>query len=346
MSGRCIKLMTGRAPFVRWRATPSKNPGALTAATVLRKVALTRRRANPKEGVMGFLSRLFGLDSKKDVELEAAEQPVEPGTPMVRVTTQLRMETPPFLELAGTTTNSAENCRLIMQAAGCPDGGLLYRDGQIVAESHNAVDPDAIAIHIDGLRVGYLQKYSQQGVQHRAGELIPVQMWARPDRNGLRVKAIAYLGPGEPDWPHDAANPYPVTREEQAVAEQRRMAELRVERLLSDDPRVAGEQQSRLVRGKDYTEWPATIEQLKREGKLSQALDLLYECIEATERADPASLPPWFTTHAAIVHRKLGQLDEEIAVLQRYDARTNSAMFADRIAKTTALRAKKGYPGD
>lgn len=42
---------------------------------------------------MGFLSRLFGLDSKKDVELEAAAQPVEPETPMVRVKTQLRMET-------------------------------------------------------------------------------------------------------------------------------------------------------------------------------------------------------------------------------------------------------------
>lgn len=100
-------------------------------------------------------------------------------------------------------------------------------------------------------------------------------------------------------------------------------------------------QRKRLVRGKDYIEWVAPVEQLKRDGKLAQARDILHECIEAAERADPKSPAPWYTEQAAIVHRKLGEFDAEIEVLQRYHRATGSNRFADRIAKATALRDRK-----
>jgi len=286
---------------------------------------------------MGFFSRLLGREPRD----EAGLVPTQPNqaAPEVRVTMSIGFS--PFVELACTTTNSAQNCRSIMESAGYPAGGLLNRSGVLVPEPDNEVDPDAIAVHVDGLRVGYLQRYTQAVGRQRLGDRIPLQMWGQQDKKGLRVKVVAYLGAGEPDWPNVATRPYAVTREEKIAADQKELARDRSRRLLSEDPREVADQRKRLVRGKDYLEWVTPVEQLKREGKLTEALGILYECIEAAERADPTSPPPWYTAQAAIVHRKLGQFDAEIDVLQRYNAATKSDAFAERIAKAAALRDRK-----
>jgi hypothetical protein len=80
---------------------------------------------------------------------------------------------------------------------------------------------------------------------------------------------------------------------------------------------------------------------LKREGRLEEALALCYSAIEGAERAakreklDPA---PWYTEQAAIIHRKLGQRDEEIAVLKRFllacpPSRRNAGRIKERLDK-------------
>lgn len=287
--------------------------------------------------VMGFFSRLLGLGPQKEVEPATAQ--TSQSIPEVRVS--MSLEFSPFVELAGTTTNSAQKCRSIMETAGQPDGGLLHRTGVLLVEPDNEADRGAIAVHVDDVRVGYLQRYAHEIGRQRLGYHIPLQLWGRPDKNGLRVKVIAYLGDGEPGWPYDATHPYPVTREEQEAEDQKRREQDRVERLHSKDPLEVAEQRTRLVRGKDYIEWVAPVEQLKREGKLAEALNILHECIEAAERADPTSPAPWYTEQAAIVHRKLGEFDAEIEVLRRYDGTTGGDRFADRIAKATALRDRK-----
>jgi hypothetical protein len=70
-----------------------------------------------------------------------------------------------------------------------------------------------------------------------------------------------------------------------------------------------------------YLETVEPIKQLKRDGRLTEALELCYRSIDAAENAaalDGLEPPPWYTEQAAIIHRKLGDRDAEIAVLQRW----------------------------
>jgi len=74
-----------------------------------------------------------------------------------------------------------------------------------------------------------------------------------------------------------------------------------------------------MVNGVHYLELVEPIKQLKREGKLEQALTLCYAAIEGAENAREGGSPtPHYTKEAAIIHRKLGQRDQEIAVLERW----------------------------
>lgn len=63
------------------------------------------------------------------------------------------------------------------------------------------------------------------------------------------------------------------------------------------------------------------IKQAKREGRLDDALELCYRAIDSAERDRNGREPaPWYTEQAAIIHRKQGDHDKEVAVLQRWMA--------------------------
>lgn len=109
-------------------------------------------------------------------------------------------------------------------------------------------------------------------------------------------------------------------------------------------PRIAAEIDRARVDGDHYLELIEPIKQAKRDGDNEHALELCYQAIQAAEQARPRpedrsdgyrdliargvikdtpidegwSPPPAYTKHAAIVLRKLGRRDEEIAVLERY----------------------------
>jgi hypothetical protein len=76
------------------------------------------------------------------------------------------------------------------------------------------------------------------------------------------------------------------------------------------------------VRGKHFSEWTGEIAQLKRDGRLAEALVLIYECIDATERADKVTgngcPAPAYYEKAAVIHRQQKDFDAEIQVLDRY----------------------------
>jgi tetratricopeptide (TPR) repeat protein len=58
---------------------------------------------------------------------------------------------------------------------------------------------------------------------------------------------------------------------------------------------------------------------LKRQGKLEEALVVCYKAIEGAEGNREGREPaPWYTNQAAIIHRKLGQRDQEITVLEQW----------------------------
>jgi hypothetical protein len=104
----------------------------------------------------------------------------------------------------------------------------------------------------------------------------------------------------------------------------------------------ADEHDAEFVRGRHFLDWGVELRQLKREGRLDEALALAMEIIEATERGQaveernapkraayfggkpgdylPRETPPGWTEHAAIILRKLARFDEEVAVIDRWIA--------------------------
>ncbi len=108
-----------------------------------------------------------------------------------------------------------------------------------------------------------------------------------------------------------------------------------------------------LVDGLHYTEVMPQIRDRKRAGELDQALALTLKCVAACERESDTyrrvkgskwAMAPAYTTEAAIIYRKQGRLDEEVAILERYMAHAANprrGTVADRLVKAKALRDKK-----
>ncbi|MGP9528186.1 hypothetical protein [Glutamicibacter sp. AOP5-A2-18] len=96
-----------------------------------------------------------------------------------------------------------------------------------------------------------------------------------------------------------------------------------------------------IVRGKNYIYWVPEIEQLKRDGHLEDALDLVLECCRAAERDRQGREPaPAYTRHAAIICRKLGYLVDERRELERwisFGVESKGRALEDRLVKVNSL---------
>lgn len=105
-----------------------------------------------------------------------------------------------------------------------------------------------------------------------------------------------------------------------------------------------------LVRGRHYSTWPETIQDLMREGRHVEAFALLPECMNAAESGTGSgSTPgPWFYEQSANVARMLGDYNLEIRVLTRWldmavEEGADAApiqVFRDRLAVAQELAAK------
>lgn len=100
------------------------------------------------------------------------------------------------------------------------------------------------------------------------------------------------------------------------------------------------------VRGRHYTEWVPTLDQLRSAGDDDHALALLLECIEAAERAalvsgmEPA---PGYTKRAAVIYRRRKDYAREIEIMERWEAAAppqyRGAMI-ERLAAARTLQEK------
>ncbi len=110
-----------------------------------------------------------------------------------------------------------------------------------------------------------------------------------------------------------------------------------------------------LVNGRHFLEFVEPIKQAKRNGDLEGAVKMLCDIVAMFERdraawratygedGPPDSIPPWYFEHLAIVYRKQGRHDDEIAVLQRYvELEPNYSEWArERLVKARALAARR-----
>lgn len=229
------------------------------------------------------------------------------------------------VKMAGTTTSTADECRHLFRFFGLPEGGHFEAPATLVAMGGEGREQPVVAVHVEGARVGFLPGYLAAQVNPENRPLLGlaararVQMWGAGVGDGLRV--IGWVAPsqGPVAWPHDDDNPAAVTVEDQrAEAHASRTGMVR-EALEGDDPRRAEQFERGLVGGVHYLETIEPIKQLKRDGKLEEALELCYAAIEGAESDRDAREPaPWYTEQAAIIHRKRGERAEEVAVLRRW----------------------------
>ena len=87
-------------------------------------------------------------------------------------------------------------------------------------------------------------------------------------------------------------------------------------------------------------EWCEAVKEHKRNGRYDEALDILDRCIRV-EEAHSGGVAPWYYEQTAIIHRKSGDRDAEIAVLRRFAGQPHAAgasppKLLERLAKLEA----------
>jgi len=265
------------------------------------------------------------------------------ATPTPRAPARMPWSGDPLLPLTGTTTTCAAAVASLIARGQLPERGYLESAATLQREPDNPVDQDAVAVLVDGERVGYLPGWAARQLALPPGAATPavVQLFTAPQDGAVRAVGWVWLGEDAPSWRYDAKDRAPVTREEKRAAEHAQRREMVADAVAGGGARAA-QFAGGMVNGVHYLELVEPIKQLKREGRLEEALALCYAAIAGAEKEatlngwpQPA---PFYTEQAAIVLRKLGLAEEEAAVLRRYLAQLpddcrDASPFAARLAK-------------
>ncbi len=227
------------------------------------------------------------------------------------------------VKMTGTTTFGKDAAQALFRRRGLAQGGMIETNATLISEPHNPADPNAVGVHVEGARIGYLPGYFAKESGIAGGETIPgqVQLWGTVSKGELRVIGWVVATRSRAAWEYGPNNPPPITTKQEAVARQ-----VSITKMVDDalegwewDPARAQRFKDGMVGGYHYLEAIEPIKQLKREGRLEEALALCYGAIEGAEHSREGREPaPGYTIEAAIIHRKRGERDAEIAVLQRW----------------------------
>lgn len=272
-----------------------------------------------KDDAVSILKRLFG---KSEPKTQAVAQRPTTARAETSVFVEYRSTVPDLVQLAGTMTGARESITRLVERLDPDDNGYLELDGVIQREPDNPVDPHAVIVLVEGERVGYLPGFVAKDVDLSSSGAQParVQIFTQLLEKGLRVEAWAWLGTGTPKWQWSDSKRPPLSPTAKNVAQHRGRDQM-VKEALAEGGTRAAQFKAGMVDGLHYLQAVEPIKQLKRDGRLEEALALCYKAIQGAENAarrEMTSPPPFYTEQAAIIHRKLKQRDEEIAVLQRY----------------------------
>lgn len=285
---------------------------------------------------MGFgswASRLFGEKGgvqHADPDDGFADQPIK--------TLTISSQYQECLEVAGTTTFAKDAVAALADRKGLGERGYFEGEAQLQREPANLVDPKAVAVLVDGEKVGCLPSYAARDMPLMIGASAPVayQLHVLRDKK-LLAKAYVWLGDSTPQWAYSRENLPALSSKEKIDSSHEAMSTM-VQEALEGDER-AQQFKRGMVDGVHYLEMVEPIKQLKREGRHEEALVLCYKAIQAAEQDAGGREPaPWYTEQAAIVHRKLGDRDKGVAVLGRWLARSpksrrEGSKIAERLAK-------------
>ena len=285
-------------------------------------------------GLGSWLRQALGGSSSTAQTLVAPKEPAPDEAFTVRTSMQFNT----CLEVAGTTTFAADAVAALADRKDLGERGYFEGQAQLQRDPGNPVDRQAVDVLVDGEKVGCLPSYAANDLPlaDSASQPVPYQLHIlREDR--LLAKAYVWLGAGQPEWVHTRENP-PALTSRQRINDSHAQKTAMVREALQEGGSRAQQFKKGMVDGVHYLELVEPIKQLKREGRLPEALVLCYKAIEAAEGAREGREPaPWYTEQAAIVHRKLGQRAEEIAVLKRWlDSTPKSRRVGSRIAERLA----------
>lgn len=199
-------------------------------------------------------------------------------------------------------------------------GGYFEGSGVLQRELDNPVNSDAVIVLLEGERIGYAPSYAADllPVSATGSLVVPLRFFTVHDGRRRWTRAFVWLDSSLPRWSYSESSPPPLTSAEKAQAHASATSQM-VNEALAGGGRRADEFRAGMVDGIHYLELVEPIKELKRQSRNDEALELIYMAIRGAEgdREDRAPAP-WYTEQAAIVHRKLGQRDEEIAVLRRW----------------------------
>lgn len=103
--------------------------------------------------------------------------------------------------------------------------------------------------------------------------------------------------------------------------------------------------------GQHYTDGVETVKRLKREGKHEEAINVLLQDVDSTEKESEFAgegwgVAPWYYEQLAIIYRKEKEYQKEVEILERYAAQPKAPgagpqKLAERLAKAKELLANQ-----
>lgn len=123
------------------------------------------------------------------------------------MTLTITSEFPPCVEVAGTTF-AADAVVALADRKGLGERGFYEDQAQLQRDFDNPVDPQAVVVLVDGVKVGCLPSSAAKALPLPAGasQPVPYELHLLWDQK-LRAKTYVWLGAGESEWAHTRDNP-------------------------------------------------------------------------------------------------------------------------------------------
>lgn len=105
------------------------------------------------------------------------------------------------------------------------------------------------------------------------------------------------------------------------------------------------------VDGQHYTDSVEKVKQLKREGKHHDAINILLQAVDSTEKESEFAgegwgVAPWYYEQLAIIYRKEKEYQKEVEILERYATQPKAPgagpqKLAERLTMAKELLSKQ-----